>query len=317
MAAPDLPWLDPTWLAEAREWIAARAEVVGELDQFHVRWWSTVIRVPTVEGDLFFKAVAPGFVFEPPLTATLARLAPSRVTELVGIDAGRGWMLMRDAGERLRELMRSPADLVHWERALPRYAELQLAAAPLADELIGLGVPDVRLARLPGQLREVLASPVGGLTPDEQSRMTDALPRFEEMCLELATYAMPETIQHDDLHDGNVFVRDGRYLFFDWGDSCVSHPFHSLTVTLRATAARLGLEPGGRELHRLRDAYLEPFGAPSAAADLAYRTGTIARTLTWVRYTRAAGAHADPEENSAPAYGIKLFLENGPIGSWR
>jgi Ser/Thr protein kinase RdoA (MazF antagonist) len=25
------------------------------------------------------------------------------------------------------------------------------------------------------------------------------------------------TLQHDDLHDGNVFVRDGRYLFFDWG----------------------------------------------------------------------------------------------------
>jgi hypothetical protein len=38
------------------------------------------------------------------------------------------------------------------------------------------------------------------------------------MCRQLSAVAIPETVQHDDLHDGQVFVRDGRYLFFDWGD---------------------------------------------------------------------------------------------------
>ena len=317
MTDTPLPWLDPAWLAQARAWIEARADVAGELDQFHVRWWSTVIRVPTRDGDLFFKAVGRGFEFEPPLTAKLATLAPDRVPELVDVDVERGWMLMRDAGERLREVVREPGDLHHWERALPRYAELQIAAAPHAGDLLELGVPDAGVAKLPDQLRDALAAPVAGLTADQYEQMVAALPRFEAMCAELAGYGIPETIQHDDLHDGQVFHRDGRYLFFDWGDSCVSHPFHSLTVTLRLAAFRLDLEPGGAELRRLRDVYLEPFGAPTEAADLAYRTGTIARALAWVRYVRAAGVDTEPEDDSAPAYGMKLFLENGPIGSWR
>jgi Phosphotransferase enzyme family len=291
--------------------------VTGELDQFHVRWWSTVIRVPAAGGDLYFKAVGRGFEFEPPLTATLAELAPDRMTELVAVDAARGWMLMRDAGEQLGDLVRRPADLHHWEEALPRYAELQIAAAPLAGELLAVDVPDVRLSTLPHQLGELLGRPEARLDAELRERVLAALPEIEAMCSELAAYGIPETIQHDDLHDRQVFVRDGSYVFFDWGDSCVSHPFHSLTVTLRATAAKLDLEPGGAELRRLRDAYLEPFGAPAEAADLAYRTGTIARALAWDRYVRAAGVTADPEDDSAPAYGLKLFLENGPIGSWR
>ena len=314
---PELSWTEPEWLAGAEAWIRKRADVTGELDQFHVRWWSTVIRVPTEDGDLYFKAVAQGFLFEPPLTARLFELKPDRVTEVVEIDADRGWMLMRDAGRRFREVVLTRADLGHWERALPRYAELQLAATPLAGELLALGAPDSRLSVLPGQLHSVLAEPVRGLAPEEQERALAALPRFEVMCGELAAYGIPETIQHDDLHDGQVFVRNGRYLFFDWGDSCVSHPFHSLTVALRATAAKFDLEPGGPELQRLRDAYLEPFGDLREAADLAYWTGTVGRALAWDRFVRAGFDYTEPEGDLATAHGLKLFLRGGPIGTWR
>jgi hypothetical protein len=314
---PDLRWTEPEWLSGAEAWIRERADVTGELDQFHVRWWSTVIRVPTRREDLYFKAVANGFLFEPPLTAKLFELKPDRVTEVVDIDAGRGWMLMRDAGRRFREVVLTRADLRHWELALPRYAELQLAAAPLADEVLALGVPDSRLSVLPGQLRAVLAQPVRGLEPEEQERLLAALPRFEDMCRELAAYGIPETIQHDDLHDGQVFLREGRYLFFDWGDSCVSHPFHSLTVALRANAAKFELEPGGAELGRLRNAYLEPFGDLQEAADLAYWTGTVGRALAWDRFVRSGFDYTEPEDDLATAHGLKLFLAGGPIGTWR
>jgi hypothetical protein len=166
---------------------------------------------------------------------------------------------------------------------------------------------------LPQQLRELPRPP--GLTEDELRR---AIPRFEEMCGRLAEAGITETIQHDDLHDGQVFVRDARYFVFDWGDSCVSHPFHSLTVILRAIAWKLDLPPGGRELQRLRDVYLEPFDASPELGDLAYRTGTIARALAWHRMVAAREPeHITEDDASGPAYGIKLFLESGPIGTWR
>jgi hypothetical protein len=276
-----------------------------------------VIRVPTPGEDLYFKAVGAGFEFEPHLTQRLFELASDRVSALVDTDLERGWMLMRNAGDRLREVVVGPADLHRWERLLPRYAELQIAAAPFADEFVALGVPDARLSVLPGQLGAVLAGPVRGLSPAEHERALTALPEFEAMCGELAAFGIAETIQHDDLHDGQVFVHENRYRVLDWGDSCVSHPFHSLTVTLRATAAKLDLEPGGPEVLRLRDAYLEPFGDLSEAADLAYRTGTVGRALAWHRFVHGGLTETMEDDELATAYGLKLFLENGPLGSWR
>jgi hypothetical protein len=313
-----LPWTQPEWLAEAAAWIRERVEVTGEIEQPHVRWWSTVLRVPTADGNLFFKAVAPVHRFEAGLTARLAELQPGRVTEVVDVDAERGWFLMRDAGTRLRELLETPADLHHWERVLPEYARLQLEVAQYADEFLSLGTPDERLAVLPDLFRELLAARPQGLTEDELRQAHAAVPRFEEMCLALAEDGLPETIQHDDLHDGQVFVRDGRYLVFDWGDSCVSHPLLSLTVTLRSTAAAFDLEPGGLELCRLRDAYLEPFGRGPEIADVAYWAGTIARAIAWKRMVDPRELEFLTESDlESPAYGIKMFLAGGPIGSWQ
>ena len=230
-------------------------------------------------------------------------------------------MLMRDAGTRLRDADASLGQLRHWERILPRYAELQLALASDADELVALGVPDHRLGRLPQLLDEVLAheqlllvGQEGGVTPTELERLRAAGPGLEAMRAELDAVGIAETIQHDDLHDAQVYLRDDTYRVLDWGDSCVSHPFHTLVVTLRVFAYRHGLPAGGPEMRRLRDAYLEPFGPGlEEAAAIAYRTGTLARTFAWHRYLVS-----DPrsEDADAVAYGLKMFLADLPIGSW-
>ena len=239
-------------------------------------------------------------------------------------------MLTRDAGTRLREHLQSAADLRHWEALLPAYAELQIALAPRVEELLALGVPDTRLATIPGLLEELLDDPDAllldlpdGLTSDELRRIRESLPEIRALCLELADYGIPETLQHDDFNDGNICIRRGAHVFFDWGDACVSHPFHTLVVTLRSVAMRLDLEPGGHELLRLRDAYLEPFGAFAGldelrvAFELAYRAGTIGRSLAWYRYFKGADPRYRAEIADALPYGLQRFLERGPIGTWR
>lgn len=331
---PQLIWVQPGWLAEACDWIRAQLAEhgltsTGEVEQPHVRWWSTVMRVPTDEGDLWFKADAPPHAFEAGLLAILGQLLPGTVPELVAHDIQRGWMLMRDGGTRLRELMQSPAGLHRWEELLPVYAELQLALAPHVDELLAAGVPDQRLAVLPAQLARLLDDPEallvdrpGGVTTDELERLRALLPGYRERCQRLASFGIPETLQHDDLHDGNVFVRNDRYLVFDWGDSCVSHPFHSLVVTLRAISHRFELPAGGPVVLGLRDAYLEPFSAYAsceeliAAADLAHYTGTAARSLAWHRFLEAREPEFRKDDLEAVPYGLRRLLDVGPLGSW-
>jgi hypothetical protein len=316
-------WLDPDWRAEAEAWIRDQARVTGAIEQPHVYPWSTAMRVPTAEGDVWFKAVAPEHLFEPPLTALLAEAFPDRVTGVLEVDAERGWMLMRDAGTRLREL--GHTDLRDWQSVLPRYAEIQIAMAPRAAELLELGVPDQRLAGLTNEVQALLDDD-GALLLDEHEGLTSAqreelrgrMPELRRLVEELEAAAIAETIQHDDLHDGQVFVKDGRYVISDWGDSCVSHPFHTLTVTLRAIAWKHGLEPGSEALLRLRDAYLEPYGVEAYVADLAYRTGTLGRALAWHRHMQGRESeHWDREDAESVPYGLRLFLENGPIGTWK
>ena len=318
-------WTDPAWRAEADAWIHEQVEPTGSIEQSHVYPWSTVMRIPTTQGTVWFKATRlEVHGFEPKLTALLAEAFPDRVTELLAIDARRGWMLMRDAGTRLREQIGMPEDLVRWEEILPLYAEIQIALAPRVDELLALGVPDERLGGVPAKVEALLEDDDAlmldrseELRPEQRDELRRRLPELRDLVDELEAFGIPETIQHDDLHDGQVFVKNERYRMLDWGDSCVSHPFHTLTVTLRAVAWRLKLDPGSAQLLRLRDVYVEPFGAPARAAELAYRTGTLARALAWQRYLSATpAAERDPEDAEGVPYGLRLYLQNGPIGTW-
>jgi Phosphotransferase enzyme family len=329
-----LTWVQTEWLSEATAWIRARlserdVELTEEIEQPHVRWWSTVLRVPTSDGLLWFKANAPPHAFEAGLLAILERVSPGHVPEVVALDVDRGWLLMRDGGERLREQVHSSRDLDRWRTLLPEYAELQISLAPHISDLIAAGVPDERLAVLPGHFDALLADREAcmvvrenGLTTGEYDRITALAPDNADRCARLGAFGIPETLQHDDLHDGNVFVREGRYLFFDWGDSCVSHPFHSLVVTMRQLVYRLELPPGGPDVLWLRDAYLEPFARYGTraelveAAELAHFTGTAARTLAWHRFVSARDPEFRADDEEAIPYGLRRLLDLGPLGTW-
>jgi hypothetical protein len=248
-----------------------------------------VLRVPTDGGDVWFKANMPTQAFEVAVVETLAARRPDLVPTLLAADLERGWMLQGDGGTRLREILEETGDFDVWEKILPLYAELQIDVAADRDRLLDAGVPDRLLVSLPGQFEEVLtdSEALETLTEDERRRLAALAPRIEADCHELVEFGLPETIQHDDLHDGQVFVRDGRYLFFDWGDACVSHPFYTLVVTLAVLAYRLELDHDAPELDRFRDAYLEPWTrflprvGLTRAYPIAYRLGVLCRGLTW------------------------------------
>jgi len=246
-------------------------EVEGEIEQPHVRPWSTVLRVPTSDGPVWFKASAVALSHDGPVTDLLARIRPDAVLAPLALDLERGWFLLPDGGLTLRSVLARERHPRRWIEALALYAELQIAAAPHVGELVALGLPDQRLARMPELARDLGVDDV------------------ESHCAELAVYGIPETVQHDDFHDANVFVSGGGYRIFDWGDACASHPFCSLTIGLRAFAYHLGFGEDDPEVQRARDAYLEPwkgFGSRQElrrAATLAERLGMLCRALTYRR----------------------------------
>jgi len=293
--------------------------VTGEPKTVHEKPWATVSRIPTDDGATFVKTMIPALGHEVAVTALLARIAPALATPLIAHDTGRRFLLMEDGGERLRAIIERDHDLRHWRGILPRYAELQIAAMPAVDDLIAAGCPDMRASALPAVFEEIvsddtlrtIAAP-GDATPLDLAGLRALVPRVRAWCDELAG-TVPETIQHDDLHDGQVFLRDGHARVLDWGDANLSHPFCSLVVIERSIGYSFDLEPGAPELLQLRDEYLEPFTAlaPRARIDAAVRLalviGRLVRALTWMRVTSALPA--DQREADAVSGWFALFVE--------
>jgi hypothetical protein len=324
-------WRDPEWrdgaLAWARERLAEHGVTpVGRPQQVHVRPWSTAIRIPTDDGGpVWLKSVGTGSAQEPPLAAALGRWVPDRVLVPLAVEPARRLLLLPDGGPTLRELGggRMPEA---WEALLTNYARLQVATVEHADEMVGLGVPDVRLARLPGLVGDLpadddamLAGRPDGIDPELRERLRGALGDYAELCRALDDGPVPPTVQHDDLHDANVFVVGNGHRFFDWGDASVSHPFLSLLVGLRFATASLDLPQGHPVLLRLRDAYLQPW-RPYAEApvlqelvEAALQVAPLERALTWHRIL--CGIH--PEEAaewhaSVPGWAAET-AEPGPL----
>lgn len=314
MTAETAGWTDPKWLDSANAWIREalqrmNATVTGAIEQPHIVPWSTVMRVPTDRGDIYFKANAPGLRHEAAVHALLAERRPDCVPPLLAVEPEHGWMLMTDGGARLRDLVEEERDLRRWLDVLPLYASLQIDVADAAAELIALGAPDLRLAVLPERFERLLAG-LGGLDARELDRLRDAIPRVADMCAELATYGIPETIQHDDFHDGQVYVRDGRYLLLDWGDACVTHPFLTLSVTLEGVIA-WGIDDvvDSAEVGPFRDAYLATFVRAGGAGDLAAAC-ELALRLGWI--CRAVNGHESGLEDDRTPVRLRMFLDGHP-----
>jgi hypothetical protein len=264
----------------AESWIRAHVDPAGPLEPGRERPWSTVLRVPLADGAAWFKACAPVQAFEPRLTAELQARWPDRVVEVLAHDEELGWLLLADAGSPIRDLG-NPPEL--WLEALPRYAELQRGEAAHADEHLAHGVPDLRVPTLPSRYEELVASRLP-IDEPELLRLRGFAPHFAELCEELASRGVPASIQHDDLHMGNVYERSGKLRILDWGDSSIAHPFASLVVTFRFLEELNGLAPGDPWFTRLRDAYLEAWGrGHEDTFALAHRVGTFAHAIAWLR----------------------------------
>jgi hypothetical protein len=275
----------------AEAWIRTHVTPTGPIEIAHERPWATVLRVPLVAGQAWFKACGPIQAFEPRLTASLFARWPDRVSEVLAHDTERSWLLLADAGTPI-SVLRNPPE--RWLDVLPRYAELQWSEASHADEYVAQGVPDLRIANLPGRYEDLLRDDLA-LGPAETARLRGFAPSFRRLCDKLAAVGIRETIQHDDLHLANVYALGDRLRVLDWGDASIGHPFVSLVETFRFLEEVNGLAPTDAWFARLRDAYLEPWGSGlEETFALALRVGAFAHAIAWVRQRDALPREAVP-----------------------
>jgi hypothetical protein len=303
------PWARPGWFAQAATWIEeqlARHGIIPRGPVEQVRSWgiSCILRVPTSEGVVYFKAAAaPLFGMEPAITRLLAERHPERVPQLLAIDAGRAWMLLRDFGGRRLE----DSPLEEWDDAVRLWGRMQHSFAGELDVLFAAGCPDRRLPVLAGQIGELLADPLtmDTLAADEAAQFRALAPRLKSLCAQLPAYNIPATLAHGDFHAGNIIRNGGNVIIYDWTDGCVAHPFLDM-----ATIVEWMPEDTPEARARLWDAYLTAWTdyEPPERLREAARMGEVLGSLHQVVSYRHIAAALEPEARPEMLPGIPQWV---------
>jgi|EndMetStandDraft_8_1072994.scaffolds.fasta_scaffold28672_4 hypothetical protein len=285
-------WRTPEFREELRDWCTSYVGPVTAMHQQKLRGWATVWRVETADGVWFAKQNCPGQQVEIPLMATLADVVPERV---VPVTAARdGFLLTPDQGDVFYET--AGGDLSNWVRLAREAAELQRALLPHRDALLAAGLTELEPEQgsdyLAARIEQYAALAPGDsrrLAPDVAARLRAHLPVVRRWGEQVAALGLPLTLNHNDLHENNVFDVAGRLRFFDFGDSLVTEPLGVLLIPLNILGEKLGAEADDERLWQVADAALEvwsdlvPMAELRAALPAALQLGRLGRVESWVR----------------------------------
>jgi hypothetical protein len=337
MGAREVPterpaWERIGWYDEATTWFADSAAqlgrpLTGPIEQVKCAWsWSCIMRAPTADGNLYFKADYNKPPSEPLVIETMAKRWPMNVPRIVAVNHERRWMLMDDFGpERL-----STRPVARWQSAVKQFGRIQRACADDLAPWVEIGLPDRGIASLKLHTDAMLDDPAGigvrsdageeALTLDQHARLIALRPNLHELWDELASIGIPDSIVQLDFREGNMAISNRRPIFYDWSDTVISHPFFSACRCLDYIGSRpedSKRKLSGRERRRrIRNAYLEAW-ADSRSTDELLRAFKLIRQLSpmflairW--YLEIPHCEADSSWGrvmlGAPAHSVKSAL---------
>ena len=319
-------WQAEEFADELAAWVGAEVGPVRSLEQVKLRVWASVWAVETEDRRFFAKQNCALQAFEAALVDTLAELAPDRIVPVAAADHDRGLLLTVDQGRVLGESA-ADDDLDVWERVLVAGAELQRELEPHVDRLAALGVarlaPQDAPAYAEQRLDELASFPDGDprtLPVEEARALTALLPTVRGWADEVAALGLPVTLNHNDLHDNNVFAVGSTLRFFDYADSLLTEPLGVLLIPLNILSHRLEAGPDDPRLWRLADAALEvwsdraPMSQLRAALPAALQLARLGRTESWARCcVSMADAELVEWGSTVPRWLATLLLEP-PVG---
>jgi hypothetical protein len=295
-----LPPHSPRWRSDAFRdellgWVAGQVGEVLGAARVKVRPWSTVWRVETVVGAFYAKQSCALQAHEVELVRVLSDLDPHRVVDVAAADSARGFLLTPDHGRTLRETA-AEDDLAAWYRVLHGAALLQRDLVPHVDLLRASGLPTISPAEAPSYVGERLGA-LASLPPEHPMRpdvdtvaaVASALPAVGRWAEQVAALSLPISLNHNDLHENNVFHVGDDLRFFDFGDALLTEPLGVLLIPLDIIAGRLHAAPDDPRLWTLVDPVLEVWSDLAPLADLraalpsALQLGRLGRLETWLR----------------------------------
>jgi len=255
-APGEIEWPANPALDEVREWIRRSAPgrmLAGAPVVYRCAPWGLTARFAASGNAIFFKATADYFAAEIPATRLMNRHFPSASPRLIATreEPGRRWMLMEDYQGRLLSEAKTPEPYLAAVRTL---AQVHAYFASALDE-VPPTIPRLPATQVPGLLDELIPYVERWYASEwraSERLRHDLLDLVKANAHRLPAWArevsaLPNSLDHGDLHSGNVAVRrDGSVVLFDWSDVTVGCPFFSMDFLLSSITQTLGAMEGAR-----------------------------------------------------------------------
>ena len=263
--------------------------------------WSSVVALHTPISTHYLKRTAPDLFIESSVINTCRNLCGvTAIPEIIAQNEALHCFLMASCGDMsLRALFQGGMNIPPFIEAMGMYRAFQRATVQHVSAFLALGVPDWRLAQFPalydGLVRDDLFLKAQGLDADQARDLRQAAPALSALCLELAGYAIPESLNHSDLNDNNILITTAtqKISIIDLGETAVDHPFLSLAATLARTTGRYVIRPHTPEYQQLQTAcfagFLDSEAATQRAIALTKKLLPVYALLAHVRLAAASG----------------------------
>jgi hypothetical protein len=248
---PLRPWFEQGWMARVLSYVdAVLAEFgrarIGQVSQ--IKHWalSSVMRIETTKGAVFFKAAPSDAKIEPLLLARLAERWPTSIPVLLAHSPQNNWWLTEDLNAR------EGPDLTPDERlaCIELLARIQIDAGTDPSILRGLSINRYPLEHLAASIPSLLgrldrwkAVPANHehwwpLDDEQQEAWCSIGPSLVEHMQALASstvaLGLPLSLIHGDFHSGNMATRLGVPILHDWANGMITHPFFDLATVLKS-----------------------------------------------------------------------------------
>lgn len=314
-------WESQQFRDELTAWCEQALGPIDTLELFKLRGWASVWRVTTSDGVWFAKQNCPGQAHEAAALQVMTKVSPDRVIAVTALDPERDLMLTPDQSPVFGETVGD--DPGAWGRLVREGALLQRELVDHMDALKRAGltemapsmIADYTEARIE-QLAVLPKDDARHLPQDDAETLRSRLPWLREQAEIVAALGLPITLNHNDLHEHNVFDIEGQLRFFDFGDAVLTDPLGVLRVPLNVLGNKFGCPQDDPRLTRVSEAALEvwsdlaPLPHLRAALPAALTLGRLARVESWIRVLPSLTDEQLQETGPTPGAWLASLLED-------
>ncbi len=220
-----MPWAELGGPARSLDWARAALASSGQ-DSFSAvqqRTWnlSTLWRLEplsTKDSQIWLKQVPHFMKHESTVLRWLNRAAPGTAPQLLAADDSGRSLVAHVDGDDLYGAPVAMRLLI-----LDQLQVIQCVAAEAVDELLALGVPDLRGDRRFADIGQKLLA----WSPDYPG-LEAILRRLDEQLERLEDLGLPATLVHSDNHPGNARGSPRGVTLLDWGEAFIGNPVTDL-----------------------------------------------------------------------------------------